>query len=112
LRLRLRIRRKEGLLSTGILSWFAPVTGLAAALMVSLNLGARFTGYGFVVFAVSSLAWIGLGLAEEMQSLVIQNGVLFATNLVGVYRWLFLRSPKFPAKAVGPERPAAHGFVA
>src|SRR5947209_6123349 len=49
--------RKEGILSTDILSWVAPITGVSAAIMVAINLGTRFTGWGFVVFTVSSVAW-------------------------------------------------------
>jgi uncharacterized membrane protein YphA (DoxX/SURF4 family) len=83
--------RKEGILSTDILSWVAPITGISAAIMVALNAGTRFTGWGFVVFTVSSLAWVALGAAQGLQSLVIQNGVLFVVNLVGIYRWLFVK---------------------
>src|SRR3546814_1528489 len=37
--------------------WIAPVTTSIAAVMVALNGGARLTGYGFIVFAIGSIAW-------------------------------------------------------
>jgi hypothetical protein len=100
--------RKEGVLSTGILSWLAPLTGITAAIMVAINLSSRFTGWGFVVFTVSSVAWVALGLAEGLQSLVIQNGVLFVINLVGIYRWLFVKY-RYEKGAAAAEREARRG---
>jgi hypothetical protein len=95
-----------GILSTDILSWVAPITGVSAAVMVAINLGTRFTGWGFVVFTVSSVAWVALGLAEGIQSIVIQNGVLFVINLVGIYRWLFVKY-RYEKGAAAAERSAA-----
>ncbi len=39
-----------------IANWVAPVATTIAALMVALNRGSRFTGYGFIVFSVGSVA--------------------------------------------------------
>lgn len=81
------------------------MTGIAAAIMVAINLGNRFTGWGFVVFTVSSVCWVALGIAEEMRSLVIQNAVLFVINLVGIYRWLFVKY-RYEKGAAAAERAA------
>ena len=37
--------------------WIAPIATMIAAMMTAANLGARVTGWGFVVFTVGSIAW-------------------------------------------------------
>ena len=71
-----------------ILEWAATGTGIAAAIVVSLNLGVRATGWGFVVFTVSSVCWIAAALMQGETALTVQNGVLFVINLIGIYRYL------------------------
>jgi hypothetical protein len=68
--------------------WAATLATIAGALMVAANLGTRVTGWGFVVFCVGSVAWIATGLINDQASLIVTNGVLFAVNLFGVWRWL------------------------
>jgi len=68
--------------------WLASGTGMVAALMVSINAGARVTGWGFAVFVLSSLAWITAAWIEGEPALGSQNLVLFGINCLGVYRWL------------------------
>jgi hypothetical protein len=73
---------------TTALKWFASGSGMIAALMVSLDSGRRVTGWGFVIFLGSSLAWIaGAALAKDW-ALGTQNAVLLGINLLGVYRYL------------------------
>ena len=74
------------------LQWFATITSIVAALTVSLNLGARITGYAFVVFTASSLSWIAIGLLQGEPPLTIQNIVLTIINAIGIYRWLFIKA--------------------
>lgn len=72
-----------------ILQWYGAGSGLVAALIVSLNLGTRPTGWGFVIFVSSSLALIAWGfLNDEGQGIGWQNVGLLAINLLGVYRYL------------------------
>lgn len=66
--------------------WFAAVTGIAAGMLLALKLPA--SGWGFVLFAASSIAWIISGVAMGVRSLVVVNGVLLLTNIIGIYRWL------------------------
>jgi hypothetical protein len=79
---------------TDIIQWAATITGIAAAILVALNLGARLTGWGFVIFAVSSIGWIAFALVERETPLAIQNGVLFCINLIGVYRYWVLKKKR------------------
>ncbi len=68
--------------------WLAPVTTMVAALMTAANLGARVTGWGFVVFTLGSICWIIVGLQGHQDNLMITNGFLTLVNAVGVWRWL------------------------
>lgn len=73
------------------LGYIAMATGTIAAIMVSANLRRRITGYGFVIFTVSSIVWIVYGLQETEWPLIIQNAVLTLINIAGIYRWLIVR---------------------
>jgi len=74
-------------LTTG-LKWFASGSGMVAALILSLDLGRRITGWGFVIFMGSNIAWItGSALTRDF-ALGTQNVVLFGINMIGVYRYL------------------------
>ena len=78
-----------------ILKWFAAISGVIAAFMVSLDNGRRVTGWGFALFVASSLAWIAGALMSSDEPLVSQNLFLFGINVFGVYRYLIRK------KAVG-----------
>jgi hypothetical protein len=71
-----------------IVKWFASISGMAAAFAVSLDLGRRATGWAFVVFVASSVAWFTGAWLTDDWALATQNGVLFAINVLGVYRYL------------------------
>ncbi|WP_375286256.1 hypothetical protein [Sphingomonas sp.] len=70
------------------LKWAAAISGMAAAFMVSLDLGRRLTGWGFVIFVGSSICWISGALLTQDWALGTQNIVLFGINVFGVYRYL------------------------
>ncbi|MHA6719508.1 hypothetical protein ACX40Y_08640 [Sphingomonas sp. RS6] len=78
-----------------ILKWAASISGMIAAFMVSLDLGRRVTGWGFVLFVGSSICWISGAFLTDDEPLWAQNLVLFAINLFGVYRYLIRkRAPR------------------
>jgi hypothetical protein len=68
--------------------WIAPIATMIAAMMTAANLGARLTGWGFIVFTVGSIAWTTVGLTSGQTNLVASNGFLTLVNLVGIWRWL------------------------
>lgn len=92
-----------------LLNWFASLTCIAAALMVSANAGRKVSGFGFVVFSISSAAWIAAATMEGEPPLAVQNMVLLAINLFGVYRYLWqpIRSKQRRASGAAPSRPEA-----
>ncbi|WP_395334012.1 PRC-barrel domain containing protein [Novosphingobium sp. BL-8H] len=61
---------------------------MIAAMMTASNLGARVTGWGFVVFTIGSVAWSLVGLSSGQTNLVATNGFLTLVNLIGIWRWL------------------------
>ena len=72
-----------------VLQYYGAGASLIAALVVSLNLGERITGWAFVLFVTSSLALIGWGfLNDEGQGIGWQNLGLLLVNLIGVWRHL------------------------
>ena len=71
------------------LQYYGAGAGALAALIVSLDLGRRWTGFGFVIFVTSSLALIAWGfLGPKAEGIGAQNIFLFAVNCIGVYRYL------------------------
>lgn len=77
-----------------IAGWFAPIATMIAACVTAANLGARVTGWGFVIFTFGSIAWTAYGYATGQPNLLWQNLALTAVNLVGVWRWL-IRQARF-----------------
>jgi len=79
------------------LQWYGAVAGAIAALIVSLDLGRRWTGAGFVIFVTSSIALIAWGfVSDETTGIGMQNIVLFVINLIGVYRYLIRKKAMRP----------------
>jgi len=70
------------------ISWVATIATIVAALMTASNLGSRVTGFGFAVFTVGALCWIGVGVSSHQPALMWTNIVLFAVDIFGVWRWL------------------------
>lgn len=71
-----------------LLKWTASISGIVAALMVSLDSGRRVTGWGFVIFVGSSICWMAGAVLSKDPALGTQNVALFGVNLFGVYRYL------------------------
>lgn len=90
-----RVQRRQ-YLARGVMeeiaNWVAPIATTIAAVMVAANLGARLTGFGFIVFCVGSIGWMIVGFGTGQMNLVWQNALLLVVNLVGVWRWLGLRA--------------------
>jgi hypothetical protein len=66
----------------------APIATMIAAMMTAANLGARVTGWGFVVFTIGSIGWSIIGFSSGQTNLVATNGFLTLVNAVGIWRWL------------------------
>jgi quinol-cytochrome oxidoreductase complex cytochrome b subunit len=74
------------------LQYYGAGAATLAALVVSLNLGRRWTGWAFVVFVTSSIALILWGfLQPDSEGIGWQNIALLIINAIGVYRYLILK---------------------
>lgn len=70
------------------LKWFATGATTIAALIVALDIGRRWSGWGFVLFTIGSVAWVAGAVLAADWALTTTNAVLFAINLFGVYRYM------------------------
>lgn len=74
------------------LQYYGAGAATLAALIVSLNVGRRVTGWAFVLFVSSSVALIAWGfLNQDSEGIGWQNIALFFINCVGVYRYLIVK---------------------
>lgn len=55
-------------------------------------MNARFSGYGWIFFLASNVAWISYGLLMSAFGLVVMQIGFTATSLLGAYRWLIRKS--------------------
>lgn len=93
-----------------IAGWVAPVATIIAAMMTAANLGARITGWGFVVFTLGSVCWIAIGLSSGQTNLVASNAFLTIVNFVGIWRWLG-RQRAYEDGAKSAQRASRHPAV-
>ena len=66
--------------------WLGTAAGIAGATVIALNL--PISGWGFVLFLVSSVSWIVAGLRMGENSLALLHAAFTAINVLGIYRWL------------------------
>ncbi len=66
----------------------AAASATVAALMAAVDYARKTTGWGFVIFVASSIGWMAGALLSKDAALGTQNIVLFAINILGVYRYL------------------------
>lgn len=85
------------------LQYYGAGASTLAALIVSLNLGRRRTGWAFVIFVTSSVALILWGFWQpDSGGIGWQNIALLIINAIGVYRYLILKdTPGHPDKTQG-----------
>jgi hypothetical protein len=60
--------------------------------MTAANLGARVTGWGFVLFTVGAAAWIIIGVAAWQTQSLYSNIFLGIVDVLGVWRRLGRRA--------------------
>lgn len=59
--------------------------GLLGALLLSLN--CKHSGWGFVAFLVSNVAWITFAVQKGINGLLVMQFGFTITSLIGIYRW-------------------------
>ena len=68
------------------LKWLGTLTGVLGALILALNIPV--SGWGWVLFTISSISWTIAGLALRDASLAVLQGTFIVVDLLGVWRWL------------------------
>ena len=72
-----------------VMQYYGAGAAVLAALLVSLDLGRRITGWAFVLFVTSSIALILWGfLQPDSEGIGWQNVAMLGINCTGVYRYL------------------------
>jgi len=68
------------------LGWIGSALGLLGAALLAINL--PISGYGWIAFLASNVAWIIYGLRTKTTSLLVMQIGFTITSVVGMYRWL------------------------
>lgn len=66
--------------------------GLLGALLLSLNI--KCSGWGFVAFLGSNIAWISFALQKGIGGLLVMQIGFTVTSLIGIYRWRKTLTPQ------------------
>ncbi len=70
-----------------IIRWIGAVATIVAAIIVAWGPTAKVMAGGFVLFCIAALSWVYSGIVEDKPALLLQNLVLLAINVLGVWRW-------------------------
>lgn len=76
--------------------------------MTAANLGARVTGWGFVIFTIGATAWIVVGVATYQTQLLYSNIFLGIVDVFGIWRWLGRRAKIDDASHAEEQRSRDH----
>jgi hypothetical protein len=106
LRLRCLFRSAGESVLGDLLGYAAMATGIVAAVLVSANLSRKITGFAVVVFTVSSVAWVAVGLLEDEPPLIFQNIALTGGRISAACPDAATAVPGADAGCVDPSRVA------
>lgn len=74
----------------GVLEWSGAALGLIGSALLAAN--SRYSGYGFVFFLASNIAWFAFGTITGTWGMVWMQVGFTITSFIGLYRWLFRRT--------------------
>lgn len=76
-----------------VLEWTGCAFGVMGAALLATH--TRWSRYGWPLYLVSNMFWIGYALDRDANGLLVQQIVFTATSVFGFYRWFFGRGPDF-----------------
>lgn len=79
---------RPGTPAFSVIKWVGTATGVLGALILALNI--PLSGWGWVLFLVSSLCWTFAGVVMKDMSLAILQFAFVVVDLIGVWRWLIV----------------------
>ena len=79
---------QKGTMPFSVLKWVGTATGVIGAFILAVNL--PLSGWGWVLFATSSLCWTIAGMVMHDYSLVVLQSAFFVVDIVGIWRWLIV----------------------
>lgn len=71
-----------------IFKWIGTITGVTGALILALNI--PISGWGWVLFGISSAIWTMAALKTRDHSLAVLQAVFFVVDVIGGWRWLIV----------------------
>ncbi|KPK47867.1 MAG: hypothetical protein AMS22_16095 [Thiotrichales bacterium SG8_50] len=83
------------------LEWTGALTGLAGAALLATR--TRASGWGFVLFLGSNLAWGTFGWLSDAMGLVVMQIGFTATSLYGIHNWVWKNPGRFTGRTTVPE---------
>jgi hypothetical protein len=77
----------------GPLDWYAAISGIIAGAMIAWDHSRKASGWAFILFCTTSIAWIASSLINKTAPLAVQNIIMLGINGLGVYRYLIRKKP-------------------
>jgi len=72
-----------------IIKWvFGTFMGIFGAILVSLNF--EYSKYGYVLFTISSFAWVYISISKKDNALLFMQLVFTVINIIGLYQWILV----------------------
>lgn len=73
-----------------ILDWLGAALGIFGAVVLAMRM--PWSGWGWVLFLFANVFWILYGVMTSTWSIVLMQGVMSVTSVLGIYRWFFVRA--------------------
>jgi hypothetical protein len=68
------------------IKWIGTIAGIIGAGFLAANI--QESGWGFIFFLISSLAWAWVGIKTRDHALTALQGVFVGIDVLGIARWL------------------------
>jgi hypothetical protein len=73
-----------------LFEWVGCLTGLCGSALLALN--NKYSGWGFVLYLVSNVAWIAYGIATHANGLIVMQIGFTITGVLGIWNWLVVKN--------------------
>lgn len=73
-------------MNPGLFELLAASAGLMGTLLLAFK--SRASGWGFVLYLVSNVAWIGFAMEHGFWALAVQHAGFLITSVIGIWMWL------------------------